>query len=774
MSDAWLLDAYAGSDGVSIVAWIRKRNGSTVRRVVPFAAPFYVKPTTRPLGPVLEALEADGRVRETWTTERRLSLQTPAQPVLAVVPHRFVDARAIVTDLQKTLGSASYHYYDTDIEPPSRWMHARGLFPFCRLAREAPEWKSDDERYALDYELPPLRSANLHVETDPATGQIAAVEFAGERLEATGDERMILVDLDRLAQRHDPDFIITHGGDARDLPLVMERVRANGLAGRVRLGRDPDPRDASQKPRSYWTYGRVVYRSQGWLLRGRFHVDTEKKFLPTSDERTNVHGLIYLSRISNCSLQRVARNSPGYCIQQMQIDAALDQGVSVSWKRNLVEGWKTAITLTAVDRGGQIHVPTPGIYGDVWACDFSSYYPSLIVHRNLSSETINCSCCPDSRAIIPDLGMHVCQRVQGHQAHVLAPLMVHRRYVKAILKHPDADEERKAWARAIKEELKGIGVVCFGYARYKFARFGCAEVHQAIQAYGREGMTNSKTTAEKMGFEVIHGLTDCLFFRKPGATRANLQRLTRRIGLEVGVPMDIEAHFDWVVFLPSKTHPGIGVPNRYYGRKDDGKLKVRGIEVRRHSTPPLLVLTQEDMLARMAQERTPEAVTAAIPHVLEIAKTAAGRILRGEVPAADLALSLSTTRGVDEYQQTTALKVAMRKLRAAGISVQPGQTVQLVVQRGDPKLPWEQRATPLALLDKPGPFGAGAPYDRAFYVRHLARSVETILSPFGVEEDPLARWLAGHAVNSPASPRPTPPLRGSCGRVAPDSFPAPS
>ena len=103
----------------------------------------------------------------------------------------------------------------------------------------------------------------------------------------------------------------------------------------------------------------------------------------------------------------------------------------------MAEDWKDAATLCAVDRGGQIMVPKPGIYEDVVACDFSGYYPSLVVAHNLSSDTINCACCPDG-PLVPELGYHVCKRHAGHQSEILRRLQPHRRYVKAVLKRADA------------------------------------------------------------------------------------------------------------------------------------------------------------------------------------------------------------------------------------------------------------------------------------------------------------------------------------------------
>src|SRR5919108_3012650 len=161
------------------------------------------------------------------------------------------------------------------------------------------------------------------------------------------------------------------------------------------------------------------------------------------------------------------------------------------------------------------------------------------------------------------------------------------------------DSNLMAKARAIKSEHKALGVVCFGYFRYRNARFGCAEVHQAIQCFGRAGMTRARQVAHEEGYEVVHTLTDCTFLQKKGVTRADAMRVARRITREVGVPMDVEGVYKWVVFLPSKTHStssDVGVPNRYYGKFEDGTLKVRGIEVQRHSTPEWIYATQQGML----------------------------------------------------------------------------------------------------------------------------------------------------------------------------------
>jgi DNA polymerase-2 len=93
--------------------------------------------------------------------------------------------------------------------------------------------------------------------------------------------------------------------------------------------------------------------------------------------------------------------------------------------------------------------------------------------------------------------------------------------------------------------------------------------------------------AEKRGFTVIHGIVDSLRPKKDKPTTQDCSELCGEVSRKTGVPQHFEGHYRWIVFLPSKMHPKIGVLNRYYGVMEDGKVKVRGIEVRRADTPSL-------------------------------------------------------------------------------------------------------------------------------------------------------------------------------------------
>lgn len=770
-TQAWLFDAYPHPRQSALVVWV-KHGSTTTKRLVPYQPDFCLARDQLPLDEAERLLAQDSRVAATWRDHTALWLRGPTQEVLRVRPHRLHETWAIARDLRRATHTKGFRFFDVDHAPESRWLHAAGLWSLCRLAVDAgtPTLRlaPGEDRWTYDYPNPGLRCLRLAVVVDPQgprpwfSDPLRAIHLGDEVLpcRAPGHppaERATLLALHRRIQILDPDVLLTHGGDRFDIPFLLHRINDLGLRAEVRLGRDldPTPDRPDQQAKSVHTYGRWLYKSTAYYLRGRWHIDLSKKSLDAEADRTGVEGIVYLARVANRRAQDVNRNGAGFALQQMQVDLASDWGVALPWKRNLTEDWKDAATLYAVDRGSQIMVPEPGLYEDVAACDFSGYYPALVVQHNLSSDSLNCTCCPDG-PVVPELGYHVCQRHRndppdyGHQAEILRRLQPHRRRAKAILRLQQAGAPvppgEVAKARAIKSEHKALGVVCFGYFRYRNARFGCAEVHQAIQCLGRASMTQTRQIAQAHGFRMVHALTDCAFLHKPGVTRAEVLHLARRVTQAVGVPLEVEGIYRWLVLLPSKLHSTtspVGVPNRYYGKFEDGTLKVRGLEVRRRSTPPFLEAVQTAMLDVLAQADDAAGFRARIPLALRVAKQAARDLLAHRVAPAELAVRVQATRSVEEYTASTGAKAALQQLREAGDERKPGEFVAFVHARSD-----GARAGRVVALERLGAaspwFGQPSPtYDATAYVRLLARQCETLLAPFGYDEAGMESWLAG-------------------------------
>ncbi len=271
----------------------------------------------------------------------------------------------------------------------------------------------------------------------------------------------------------------------------------------------------------------------------------------------------------------------------------------------------------------------------------------------------------------------------------------------------------------------------FGYLGYRNARFGRIEAHEATTAFSREMLLRAKDLAEAQGYRMLHALVDSMWLHRPGATPADYAALARLIERETDLPIFVEGVYDWITFLPSRTHPGVGVPNRYLGRFDDGTTKVRGIEVRRSDVPALIERTQARMLEILFDATTLMEVRAAVPRVLDLLSEAIVRLRSGEVRAADLAIATTISRTPGDYKNNAIVAVAARQMHRAGVDLHPGERIQYIVTDAAAHLP-DDRVRPLALL------GPDWSCDVNYYTDQLLRATETLLGPLGYAAERLA------------------------------------
>ena len=471
--------------------------------------------------------------------------------------------------------------------------------------------------------------------------------------------------------------------------------------------------------RSYLSYGRVLYRGPAYPLRGRWHVDRRASFF---FGETGLEGLLETARLARVPVQRMARTTPGTAITSMQLDLAVREGVLVPWKKREPEAFKSGLALLTADKGGLVYRPSPGVHAGVGELDFASMYPAIMVHHNVSPETVNCSCC--GGVLVPEDGYRICWQHDGLMRRVLGPLVELRRRLKQAMQTA-VGAEREALDRR-QTALKWIGVVSFGYLGYHNARFGKIEAHEAITAFGREALLRAKELAEARGFRMLHGLTDCLWLQRRGAGEADYAALAREIGAATGIPVSVEGVYRWIVFCPARILPKTTVPNRFFGVFEDGRTKARGIEFRRDDTPPLVRAMQERMLALLAAAENPAGLRALAPGARRIAEAEIARVLAGQASPRDLVVSRRLSMAPEEYVNDSLQALAARQLLARGLRLEPGQSVQYLVVNARAKKR-EARVLAVPLEDEQ------SPYDRAFYADLCRQAAATLLDPL----DPL-------------------------------------
>jgi DNA polymerase elongation subunit (family B) len=350
----------------------------------------------------------------------------------------------------------------------------------------------------------------------------------------------------------------------------------------------------------------------------------------------------------------------------------------------------------------------------------NSLYPNIMFRKNISAETVRCPCCPDSKNRVPELGWNVCERRRGIVPLAIQIIVEKRLHYKELKKNTTGPDHERYDAR--QAALKWLGVTTFGYLGFNNAKFGRIDAHIAVCAWDRKILTDSARVAERRGFEVIHGIVDSLWVKKPRADRDDYLELKSEIESETGFTMSFEGIYKWVTFLPSKVDAGIPVLNRYFGVYQDGEVKVRGVEARRHDTPLAFAKCQMQILRTLAKGDTVAEARAKIPECIDIFLGNAEALARHEIQASELAFTTNLSKAPEEYTTMTVQHAALNQLVAEGVQLHAGEGIRYVIT--DYKGKDSQRATPVDVIRDE------SKYDSERYIQLLAETCASVLEPF--------------------------------------------
>ncbi|NPV63290.1 MAG: type B DNA-directed DNA polymerase [Methanotrichaceae archaeon] len=514
--------------------------------------------------------------------------------------------------------------YNVDLRQDQRYLAEKDLFP-CGDGCES--------RFSLDFEVP-LSTMELQIPDDPyRPGEITRIDAGRRRLH--GPERQVLADLLELVGSRDPDLILMPFADTW-IPMIIHKARRYGLDPTIsRSGRFKQ-----MTSRSYWSYGQTKHRDGALIPEGRILIDSAKSFVYAEG---GLKGVLMASRLTGLSPNLTARFTPGTLISGYEVFEALRRGLAVPFRKRDAEAIRNICELRACDRGGMIFQPEPGVYERVHQIDFTSLYPSIIVKHNLSPETIEH---PEKR---------------GFLSTVLSSLLNLRIKTKQLKK---TDPEYAG----LDSVLKWMLVVSFGYTGYRNAKFGQIQVHERITGISRELLIQIKELAEKTGFEVLHGIVDCLWVR--GEPISGFKEAVER---ETGISTEVDS-YDWIAFLPMAD--GAGAYNRYFGRLDTGRVKIRGVMARRGDTPRYVRKMQQELFEVLAEAGRKNEFRRVEPRAREIYR----RHLDGleKADARELAIHRRVSRL--NYSRRCAEASAVKAHLRQGISLAPGMEIGYVIR----------------------------------------------------------------------------------------------
>jgi len=655
----WIFDVYEHPED-GIVLWVIADSGERLRLRMEFPITFYVAGDFKLLRAAWVYLKGRAQLART----RRRDLFLGERDVMQV---RFTNDPKLIHELQ--IQFPSLDYYDADIPITLRFAAQTNvhLLGRCRLTLNRKRILSIqplDSPWQLSPEPIPLRVMEITPNVDPAFRPPSRLKIKMERGEYflnLEPLRPFLISLQSDLRRFDPDLLLTDHGDGWLLPKLMELSKEAGLP--LDLNRDRERELQTKKAGSYFAYGQTIHRGAQSHLFGRWHIDCRNAMM---FNEYGLEGVLEQARVTNMGVQEMARKSPGAGITAMQMTTALRTGVMIPLHKQEAEGKKTLAGLIHADKGGLIYQPIIGVHRDVAQIDFTSMYPSIMVHHNVSPET---------------MGKENAE--QGLIPQTLQPLLEKRLQLKELLTELD---ERDCQFKVMKQRsaaLKWLLVVCFGYLGYKNARFGKIESHEMVTAISRELMLQAKEVAEDLGFTVLHMYVDSLFVQKEGSKeKQDFEPLLHAITTQTKIPIMMEGVYRWVCFPPSRRDARISVPNRYFGVLNNGEVKYRGIEARRRDVPLWVKKIQLEVLNRLAKAKSVEEVPEYLPEVHTLVAQAKRDLHNGHVPLEELVITQSLSRAVEGYTSPSPSARAALQLQAAGNPVAPGQFIRFVFVRG--------------------------------------------------------------------------------------------
>jgi DNA polymerase I len=705
----WILDVYPSVFG-EVTVWIIGENGERIRLTDQFKPKIYVSGMEEEIERLASRFFSS-RVIESWNFAYKYAhvADREKSKVLEITLKDCRKTFSLTRGILRTGDFLRYEVHNCDLHGDQAYFFSHNLFPLAYVEVSVEDtglrYTLLDSVESVDYAIPPLRIMRLFVKVSKK-GKIVNLKDPIDKILITQADKQIIIDseeekekllqLTTTIKRLDPDIILTAGGDSHLFPYLIRRAIINNVLDSLILSRDNVPLvSRKMHGRTFFSYGRTFYRAPTRRLFGRIHIDENNTFILSE---CGFEGLIEIARTCRVPLHKAARASIGSSMSSLQFYQAIKDDVLIPRNKSIPEAFKSAYELLVGDRGGFIFEPRVGIHDLVGEVDFASMYPSLMAKNNISAETVLCECCPNSHLRIPELNYHICEKRIGIVPKTLKFVLAKRLKYKR-LKEETQDSSLKEVYDKRQAALKWILVTCFGYLGYRNAKFGTVDGHIGVCAFGRESFLKAAHICEKQGFTVIHGIVDSLWLKKEGATVQEYIDICQQISKEIGVPLNFEGRYKWIVFLPSKIHPRIGVLNRYYGVMENGKVKVRGLEIRRRDTPKFVYNAQIEMIKALSSANNSKEFFEKILDALKVVKAYRQKLLNGEIAIWDLIVTKHLSKHPKRYKQRISQVIAAKQLMKEGAEIHAGKNIRFLFTNAEDKR-HERRVMAEQLIEK--------------------------------------------------------------------------
>ena len=361
---------------------------------------------------------------------------------------------------------------------------------------------------------------------------------SSDSVETCPNEEELIKKYVDIIQSEDPDIILGYNSDRFDFPYLKERSekldvplklgvdgsslkivnngRRNAAVIRGRIHIDLYSNMRRNLPLEHHTLNRVykelfgedkidipgheVYTSwndNGEKLERLFKYALEDVMAVTKIGEKMLPLSIELTRLIGQPLFDVARMGSGKQVEWYLIRKAFEYDDMVpnkfgSYLRDVV--------------GGYVEEPVKGLHTNIYYFDFRSLYPSIIVSKNISPDTLVEDGIDDCY-IAPEFGYKFRKSPQGFIPSVVSKLLENRIQKKSMMK--ESTEPREHQLLDFQQDaLKRLTSTIYGLYNHSTFRWYSIECSEAITAWGRDFLQKTMEKSEDHGFKPIYADTD--------------------------------------------------------------------------------------------------------------------------------------------------------------------------------------------------------------------------------------------------------------------------
>jgi DNA polymerase I len=157
--------------------------------------------------------------------------------------------------------------------------------------------------------------------------------------------------------------------------------------------------------------------------------------------------------------------------------------------------------------GGYVEEPIPGLHENIVYFDFRSLYPSIIIAKNISPETLCKDGDEETCHIAPEFGYKFKKEPTGFIPTATSQILKDRIRIKSMMKE-STDPREKQILNFRQEARKTLISTIYGLYNHPKYRWYCIEASEAITAWGREFLKKNMEKSEEYGLKPIYADTD--------------------------------------------------------------------------------------------------------------------------------------------------------------------------------------------------------------------------------------------------------------------------